>query len=610
MCSICGFANFERETDIDSNIIDKMGQKLKHRGPDTTEKYVDKYVSLHHNRLSVIDIENGKQPMSVEYMSNKYVIIYNGEIYNTPELKQQIYKDFKVEMKTNCDTEVVLWSYILYKEKCPEMLNGIFAFAVYDTYKKQLFIARDRFGIKPLFYTVKNGTLIFASEIKAMLEHPEIKPEIDIKGLWQLLYLSPVKINGNGIFKDISEIKPGYCGVFDKSGLKFNKYWKLKAYELNVTSREAAEHTKFLLTDAIKRQLVSDVPLCVFLSGGLDSSVISAVAAEEYKKENKTLSSYSFEYEGNKTSFKSTLFQPQGDDEYAVYLAEYLGTNHTILTAPTESVVNALFDATKHRDFPGQADIDSSLLYFCNQVKKNHTVAISGECSDEIFGGYPWFYRPEMLYKEFFPWIHDPYARIRLFDDGVVHSKDGYEYISSIYKNSINECPIIDGETDDMRCSRIATYLSVNYFMTSLLERKDRMSMASGLEVRVPFGDHRILEYVFNVPWSIKFENNTEKALLRNAMKDYLPEKILWRKKSPYPKTHNPKYHESVSNILQNRIKSNKSILSEIMNKTALESLLSGENVTWFGQLMSTPQLLAWLIQFDYWFEKYKVKIV
>ena len=512
-------------------------------------------------------------------------------------------------MKTNCDTEVVLWTYILYGDKCPEMLNGIFAFAVYDTDKKEIFIARDRFGIKPLFYTVKNGTFIFASEIKALLEYPEIEPSIDEIGLWQLLYLSPVKISGSGIFKDINEIKPGYQGKYDSSGLKLFKYWSLEAKELNITSDEAAEHTRYLLTDAIKRQLVSDVPLCVFLSGGLDSSVISAVAAKEYKAENKTLSSYSFEYEGNKTSFKSTLFQPQGDDEYAVYLADYLGTNHTVLTAPTQSVVSSLFTATEYRDFPGQADIDSSLLYFCSKVKEKHTVAISGECSDEIFGGYPWFYRPEMLYKDFFPWIHDPYARIRLFDDSVVKSKDGYEYISSIYKNSINECPIIDDESDDMRISRIATYLSVNYFMTSLLERKDRMSMASGLEVRVPFGDHRILEYVFNVPWKIKFENNTEKALLRNAMKDYLPDKILWRKKSPYPKTHNPEYLKSVTEIVQNRIKSSNSILKEIMNKTALERLLNGENITWFGQLMSTPQLLAWLIQFDYWFEKYKVKI-
>lgn len=610
MCSICGFADFCHENKCSAEIIKKMGATMKHRGPDNTEIYCDKNTALHHNRLAVMDIENGNQPMTAEYNGNKYVIVYNGEIYNSDDLNTKIKNDFNITMKTTCDTETVLWTYILYKEKCPSLLNGIFAFCVYDIDEKKLFIARDRFGIKPLFYTLKNNSLLFASEIKGLLAHPDVKPQIDNTGLWQMLFLSPVTINGSGIFKDIFEIKPGYYATFDKNGFETKQYWRLEAKHLAVTAQEAAEQTKYLLTDAIKRQLKSDVPLCVFLSGGLDSSVISAVAAEEYRKQQKALSSYSFEYEGNKDSFKSTLFQPQGDDEYAVYLADYLKTNHTVLTAPTKAVANCLFEATEVRDFPGQADIDSSLLYFCREVKKQHTVAISGECSDEIFGGYPWFYRPEMLFKDFFPWIHDPFVRANLFKEDFAKQKDGYDYISSVYKETINSCPLADGEPEEMKTSRIATWLSVNYFMTSLLERKDRMSMASGLEVRVPFGDHRILEYVYNVPWSVKFENYTEKALLRNAMQSYLPDKILWRKKSPYPKTHNPIYFKTVIEILQNRLKSNSSILNQVMDKSALNAVLSEENTTWFGQLMSTPQLIAWLIQFDYWFEKYNIDIV
>ncbi len=610
MCSICGFADFNNKIIYDQAVITEMGMKMKHRGPDATEIYCDKYTALHHNRLAVMDVENGRQPMSAEYGGNKYVIVYNGEIYNTTELKTKIKSEHNITMKTNCDTEVVLWTYILYKEKCPEMLNGIFAFCIYDISEQSLFLARDRFGIKPFFYTKKSGKIIFASEIKGILAYPEIKPQIDSVGLWQLLFLSPVTINGSGIFKDIYEIKPAYCGKFDKNGLRLWKYWELEAKEINITSQDAAEKTFELVSDAVKRQIVSDVPLCVFLSGGLDSSVISAIASNEYLKSGRTLSSYSFEYEGNKKSFQSTLFQPQGDDEYAVYLAQYLKTRHTVLTAPTEAVAHCLYEATEVRDFPGQADIDSSLLYFCREVKNKHTVAVSGECSDEIFGGYPWFYRPEMLYKDFFPWIHDPFARIKLFNKDFAKPDAGYDYISSVYKKTISSCPVVDGESDDMRTARIATWLSVNYFMTSLLERKDRMSMASGLEVRVPFGDHRILEFVFNVPWKIKFENKTEKALLRNAMKDYLPDKILWRKKSPYPKTHNPKYLETVSKMLSERIKSSNSILNQIMDKNALNSFLTGENATWFGQLMSKPQLIAWLIQFDYWFDKYNIDII
>ncbi len=264
--------------------------------------------------------------------------------------------------------------------------------------------------------------------------------------------------------------------------------------------------------------------------------------------------------------------------------------------------------AVDFRDIPGQADVDSSLLYYCGEVKKRHTVALSGECSDEIFGGYPWFYRKEMLENNFFPWIHKPMARASLFDEKVANQKQGYEYIMEVYKHSVANTPMLDTDTEDMKTSRIATVLSTGYFMTSLLERKDRMSMAHGLEVRVPFADHRIIEYVYNVPWSIKFENNTEKALLRNAMSEYLPDMILHRKKSPYPITHNPKYLEYVSEMLGARLQ--KGILRDILNLKAYNELMEADSVTWFGQLMNKPQLIAWLVQFDYWFEKYNVRLV
>ncbi|MDP4119038.1 MAG: asparagine synthase (glutamine-hydrolyzing) [Bacillota bacterium] len=608
MCSICGLIDFENQENVKQNIAEKMGLTMKHRGPDQTNTYISKNVIFHHNRLAVIDVENGIQPMSIVFEGKKYIIVYNGEIYNTQELKNDLIKH-GVVFKTNCDTEVVLYSYIIYGTKCPEYLNGIFAFCVFDEQEHKLFLARDRFGIKPFFYTIKNSTFMFASEIKALLAHPEVDAEIDIKGLWELLFLTPVTINGSGVFRNIHELQPAECAIYDKDGLRIKKYWQLEAKEYHPTSKEAADNVRELMEDAIKRQLVSDVPLCTFLSGGVDSSIITSIASKEYEKCGMQLSTYSFEYEGNKKSFKQTLFQPQKDDEYAVYLADWLCTDHTILTAPTDEVAKCLIDATAARDIPGQADIDSSLLYFCSKVKDRHTVAISGECADEIFAGYPWFYKPEMLYRDFFPWIHEPFVRTSLFDDSIVKAKQGYEYISEIYKNTINECPVLDTDSDEMKTSRIATCLSVNYFMTSLLERKDRMSMASGLEVRVPFADHRILEYVYNVPWEIKFENGIEKALLRNAMKEYLPEKILNRKKSPYPKTHNPQYEKLVLSMLSERL-NNGSILEAVINKTEFNKMLNEENATWFGQLMGKPQLIAWLVQLDYWLESNNVKFI
>ncbi|MBE6674954.1 MAG: asparagine synthase (glutamine-hydrolyzing) [Ruminococcaceae bacterium] len=605
MCSICGEVSFKEPYALSYEIIDKMNKTMKHRGPDESDIFAGECAIFGHNRLSVMDLEKGKQPMSVVYGNKKYTIVYNGEIYNCDEIKKDLIKQ-GITLKTSCDTEVVLYSYILYGKDCPSKLNGIFAFAVYDG--ERVFFARDRFGVKPFYYSLKGESLIFASEIKAMLKHPKITSKIDKYGLWEILYLSPNFVSGKSVFCDISELSPGECMIFDPQGLKKWKYWQIEAKPFFKDKGYAVEKTRELMVDAVNRQLDSDVPLSVLLSGGLDSSVVSAIANEHYREQGKILSTYSFEYEGNKESFKNSLFQPEKDDDFATYLADYLGTSHTVLTCPTDELSDLLLPSTEHRDLVGQADIDSSLLYFCRQIKKKHTVCLSGECSDEIFGGYPWFYRPEMLYSDFFPWIHAPRMRASLFKDRVAKSDEGYEYISSIYKKSLEECPTLDSDTEEMRTARIASYLSVNYFMTSLLQRKDRMSMASGVEVRVPFADHRIFEFVFNVPWEIKFENRVEKALLRNSMVGYLPDKILWRKKSPYPKTHNPKYMQNVISLLDSRLAKG-GYIKDTLDKSKLDEILSG-NGTWFGQLMSSPQLVAWLIQLDYFMERYNVNIV
>lgn len=600
MCSISGVVSFANECDR-YDTVKKMNDTMKHRGPDESDIFFDKNATLGHNRLSIIDPQNGKQPMSVLYGNKKYTIVYNGEIYNCDELRKELIKN-GFELRTSCDTEIVLLAYILYGDNVCNYLNGIFAFCIYDGEK--VFCGRDRFGVKPFYYALKNDEFIFASEIKAILAHPRVSHTVSCEGFWELLYLSPCFISGKSVFKDILELPPATCLIFDKNGVKERKYWSIAAQPYLRDRNYAIEKTEFLVSDAIKRQLVSDVPLCSLLSGGLDSSVVSAIASEEYRKNGDTLSTYSFEYEGNKDSFEKSLFQPERDDEYAILASKYLKTNHTVLTASNDDIANYLYEATLYRDLPGQADIDSSLYYFCGEIKKNHTVGLSGECSDEIFGGYPWFYRPDMLYSDFFPWIHAPKLRASLFK-GNASSNTGYDYVKDFYKETLKECPTLKSDSNEMKTSRIASYLSVKYFMSSLLQRKDRMSMASGLEVRVPFADHRIFEFVFNVPWEIKFENGVEKSLLRNAMAGHLPECILWRKKSPYPKTHNPKYFEAVKKMLDERLKKSP-FLKEYLNTDILDASISS-NKTWFGQLMGSAQLLAWIIQLDIWVEKYNV---
>ncbi len=606
MCSINGYIDFDDPRFPAEEAICKAGQSLSKRGPDASGTFFAPSVGFYHNRLAVMDPARGAQPMQLEYKGALYTIVYNGEIYNCTELRYELLAK-GATFRTSCDTEIVLWSYILFGEDCPRHLNGIFAFAVHDPVKEHVFFARDRLGVKPFFYARIGTKFYFSSEIKGLLAHDEIAPEVSREGLWQLLYLTPVTLPGSGVFKHIHELLPAHAARLSAKGFFTWPYWRLEAVPCKDDQQTAAATVRELFCDAVRRQLGSDVPLAVLLSGGLDSSAITAVAAKALDERGERLSTYSFEYEGNREHFKATLFQPQGDDAYAAQLAEELGTDHTVLTAPTEAVASALPLAVRARDLPGQADIDSSLLWFCSQIKQRHTVLLSGECSDEIFGGYPWFYRPEMLTRDFFPWLHDPTSRISLFDSKITHADQGLAYLREVCRESRDDCPVLDGECAEDRTARIATWLSTRYFMTNLLARKDRMSMYSAVEVRVPFADHRILEYVFNVPWRIKYGNGVEKSLLRHAMRDYLPDRVLWRKKSPYPKTHNPDYERLVYLMLTRRLERTDGFLANYLDRRRLDELLHGENNTWFGQLMARPQLLAWLCQLDDWFEEYHV---
>lgn len=612
---MCSIAAIYRPHPGDALHIKSMSATMQHRGPDQSGVYFDENVCFAHNRLSVMDPESGQQPMTAVYNGRQYTVIYNGELYNTNELKRELVRKGAVFM-TRCDTEVLLWTYIFYKEDCPNYLNGIFAFLVYDHSEGTLFACRDRLGVKPLYYAVQDERWLFASEPKALLAHPAVTAKVDCRGLWELLFLTPVTTEESSIFRDIRQVRAGERIQLSQNGVKRDFYWQLEAKECRDSFEEAVAHTSFLVRDAVERQIVSDVPLCTFLSGGLDSSVITAIAAKRICAAGGILSTYSFEYEGNRENFQSSLFQPQGDDAFARRLAIDLGTDHTVLTAPTEAVADLLADAALYRDLPGQADIDSSLLYYCRQVKKRHTVALSGECSDELFGGYPWFYRPEMLQRDFYPWIHDPFARTRLFHDECVRSEEGFAYLSQDYRSFLGSCPVLEGEADEDRTARIATCLSVRYFMQNLLMRKDRMSMAAAVEVRVPFADHRIIEYVYNLPWSYKFapkggdlRSAGEKALLRAASSDLLPDYILYRKKSPYPKTHNPLYEQMLRDKLAVELKKD-TLFASLLDQKAIKSLLDGANVTWFGQLMGKPQLLAWLLQLSTWLEAYKVELI
>ena len=404
MCGIAGIVNFKKDISNKTDILEMMVKTLKKRGPDAEGIYISNNVIFGHRRLIVVDPKGGSQPMTKIFEGRRYTLVYNGELYNTEDLRKKLIKE-GFEFESYSDTEVLLTSYICWGKECVNKLLGIFAFAVFDEQKQEVFLARDQMGVKPLFYSICNGEFIFGSEIKTILAYPSVKREIDKEGLTEIFGLGPATIPGSAVFKNIKEVAPANCVLINKdNNIKKWEYWTVKAEEFNETAEEAINHTRELLIDAIKRQLVGDVPLCTFLSGGLDSSAISAIAGQEFKKNGKTLTTYSINYEDNDKYFKASLFEPNSDEYFAKEMAEFIGSNHKNVILNHPDLASALKDSVLSRDLPGMADIDSSLLLFCKEIRKDFVVGLSGECADEIFGGYPWFTHDDMFYLDTFPW--------------------------------------------------------------------------------------------------------------------------------------------------------------------------------------------------------------
>ncbi len=608
MCGIAGEVSYSNSTKINIDSYIKMQKVLAPRGPDQNGIYIKDNVALIHSRLCVIDVENGVQPMSVTLGNKEYTIIYNGELYNTDEIRNEL-KLLGYSFLTHSDTEVILKAFVQWKEDCLNKFNGIFAFAIWNEYDKSLFFARDRMGVKPFFYTIKNNSFIFASEIKALLEHKYVDPIIDEDSIAEIMFIGPGRTPGCGIFKDICELKPSCCGYYNNKGIKIRKYWKLTDKEHKDSFKNTVETIRYLVKDSITRQLTSDVPIGTFLSGGLDSSIISSISNTYFKKKGQRLKTFSVTYENNDKYFKKSKFQPNNDNDFISKMVDYLGCEHYLIKLNNTDLANALYDAVDARDLPGMSDVDSSLLLFCKEIKKHCTVALSGECADEIFGGYPWYRDKEIRAINGFPWAQSTQYRMSFIKKDI-KLPDAEEYVFSRYKDTLINTSKMDNLSSLESRMKEMMKLNIEWFMQTLLDRKDRMSMYNGLEVRVPFCDYRIVEYLYSVPWEFKDYKSYEKGLLRESVKDILPEEILWRKKSPYPKTHNPEYLEIVSNKLSEVIENNSSPVLSFIDKNKLMELLNTDlSIPWYGQLMTTPQTIAYFLQINYWLEKYNIKI-
>ncbi|HEY3713973.1 MAG TPA: asparagine synthase (glutamine-hydrolyzing) [Jatrophihabitantaceae bacterium] len=548
MCGITGWLSFQRDLKTDRAAVDAMTRTMACRGPDAEGVWVDRHIALGHRRLAVIDLDGGAQPMTADTPDGPVAMTYSGEAYNFTELRAEL-RGRGHQFRTSSDTEVVLRAYLEWGEALVERLDGMYAFAIWDSRHEKLVMVRDRLGIKPFFFYPTEDGVLFGSEPKAILAHPLSKRVIGTDGLRELL--NGWNTPGASIWSGMREVRPGALVVVDRSGVRERTYWKLEPREHTDDLDATVATTRELLDDIVGHQLVADVQQCILLSGGLDSSSLTVVAARQLAAQGERVHTYSVDFVGRNEAFRPDLMRATPDSPYVHAVADHIGSVHQDIVLPYTAMADwenrkAVISA---RDLPiGMADVDVPLYMLFKAIREHSTVALSGEGADEVFAGYPWFHIPEMANADIYPWMvpvlaeWDESNAMDMMNPELMAALDLETYFKDSYRDAAAAVESLPAESEQERRMRIMCHLHLTRFLPMLLDRKDRISMAVGLEVRVPYCDHRLAEYVYNTPWAMKTFDGREKSLLRAAAGDLLPASVRDRVKSPFPSTQDERY--------------------------------------------------------------------
>lgn len=595
VCGIVGWTSSERDLTRERPALDAMVETMACRGPDGAGVWTAPGAALGHRRLAVIDLDGGAQP----YAEDGVALVFSGEIYNFVELRAVLVAHGH-RFRTRSDTEVLFRAYLQWDVAAVDRLNGMFAFAVWDSRSSRLLLARDRLGIKPLYYVQLPSGILFGSEPKAILANDLYQPEVGIEGLRELFGLWPFMTPGEAVYKDMRQLLPGHVLLGTPDGTALRRYWSLERHDHRDDPAGTAETVRTLLADAVRRQLVADVPMGILLSGGLDSSTLAALAVGAA---GPGLATFSVDFTGSAEHFHHRSHTPSLDAPYVAVMAEHLGTRHTDVVIDPGDLAALEEVAVRARDLPSLGDVDLSLLLLCRALREHATVALSGESADEVFGGYGWFRDGA---ADTFPWLDPalghPWLRPELV--GLLQLDD---YVADRYRQALAEVPRLAGETGPDRRRREVGHLAITRHLPAMLDRKDRMSMAAGLEVRVPYCDHRLVEYVWNVPWELKDTGGREKGLLRAAAAGLLPETVRTRPKSRYPSPQNPAYVQAVWDRARAMIDDASSPLRPLLHLPNIRAMLGQELPPGQRDELTTP--LASFLSIDTWLRSYRVRI-
>ncbi len=606
MCGIAGWADLARDVAPQKDSVEAMVRTMACRGPDAAGLWAGRHALLGHRRLSVIDLDGGRQPMVERPAGDNgpsVALSYSGEVYNYPELRTQL-QSHGHKFRTSSDTEVVLRAYMQWGPEFVERLNGMFGFALWDERAERLQLVRDRLGIKPVYYARLGAGVLFGSEPKALLAHPDVTAAVDAQGLADILGL--VKSPGITPFAGISEVPPGCVVTLDRGGVRTRRYWKLRRQETSDDLDTAARTVRELLEDTVARQMVADVPLCSLLSGGLDSSLLTALACEQVG-DGARVRSFAVDFTGSDTDFRSSEFRPERDAPYALETARHLGTDHQVIELSTDELTHdsAREAVLRAHDLPlSFGDVDTSLHLLFRTIRQHSTVALSGESADEVFGGYLWFHDPQAIAAQQFPWL----SRMQLITHDLLapqfRAATGFTaYGEDCYRRALGEVEHLPQDSAAERRMREISHLNLTRWLPVLLDRKDRLSMAASLEVRVPFCDHRLVEYVYNLPWDVKSPGGIPKGLLKHAAADLLPRSVLDRKKSPYPTTAHRFYEKDLRTRIQSLLNRRDAPVFQVVDAAALARLLDRPEGHFDTQLRRNGMETA--LYLDAWMDRY-----
>ncbi len=602
MCGIAGWVSFERDLAPERPIVDAMVATLAARGPDGAGTWVHHHVALGHRRLAVIDLPGGAQPMTAQAPAGPVTITYSGEVYNFTELRAELQRAGHV-FRTASDTEVVLRGWQAWGAGLPQRLNGMYAFAVWDSATESLAMVRDRLGVKPLYFYPTNDGVLFGSEPKAILAHPIARRTVDADGLRRLLAYA---LTLPGVpWAGMREVPPGGIVTVDRRGVHEATYWTLPTREHEGDCGDTVVEVRSLLLDVVRRHLVADVPQGVLLSGGLDSSSLTALAARELAAGGERVRTYSLDLAGHTERFEPDDERADADGPFVDLMARTVGSDHVGIGLNRDDVADPdirrrVVDA--YDVPPGSGDRDRSMYLLFRAVRERSTVALSGESADELFGGYAWFHDAETQHAPMFPWITACRDTYGLAPGALVPHVEALidfdGYLREEYRTAASEVVQSDGASEHERRMRVASYVHLTRHLRVLLDRKDRLSMATGLEVRVPYCDHRLVEYVYNAPWSLKSFDGREKSLLRAAMRTDLPAAVLDRRKSAFPSIQDPLYGAALQGAARALIAQDGHPAFEVVD----QSWLKGAAQTGLAPLPARIRnTLEWILNFAAW---------